>query len=166
MPLGYWISVTLHVLAALLWLGGMFFLGAVGAPALRQVEPASLRQALFHAIGLKARTVGWVSIGILLITGPINLAYKDLWRWDGVFGSSEFWATSMGTSLAIKLACVVTMVVLSAVHDFWLGPRAGLLTAGSVEATRARVQASYLARITALAGIVLVLAAVRLARGG
>lgn len=166
MPSGYWISVTVHVLAALSWLGGMFFLGLVGAPALRKVEPASLRQALFHAIGLKARTVGWVAIVLLLITGPINLAYKNLWRWDGVFGSADFWRTSMGTSLAIKIVCVVIMVSLSAVHDFWLGPLAGQLTAGSPEATRARVQASYLARITALAGIVLVFAAVRLARGG
>ena len=31
----YYLIVTLHVLAALLWLGGMFFLGLVGAPALR-----------------------------------------------------------------------------------------------------------------------------------
>lgn len=101
MPFGYWTSVTLHVLAALSWLGGMFFLGLVGAPALRQVEPASLRQALFHAIGLRARTVGWIAIVILLITGPINLAYKDLWRWEGVFGSAAFWGTSsMGVSLA------------------------------------------------------------------
>ena len=166
MPTLYWISVTLHLLAALLWLGGMFFLGAVGAPALRAVEPASLRQALFHAIGLKARNIGWIAIVILLITGPINLAYKDLWRWNGVFGSPDFWRTSMGTSLAIKIACVVLMVSLSALHDFWLGPKAGQLTAGSPEATRARVQASSLARITALAGIVLVVAAVRLARGG
>lgn len=166
MPFGYWTSVTLHVLAALSWLGGMFFLGLVGAPALRQVEPASLRQALFHAIGLRARTVGWIAIVILLITGPINLAYKDLWRWEGVFGSAAFWGTSMGVSLAIKLGCVTIMVILSALHDFWLGPLAGQLTAGSPEAQRTRLLASYLARITALAGIVLVLAAVRLARGG
>ena len=35
----YYINVTIHVLAAMLWLGGMFFLGAVGAPVLRAIEP-------------------------------------------------------------------------------------------------------------------------------
>jgi putative copper export protein len=35
----YYINVTIHVLAAMLWLGGMFFLGAVGAPVLRTIEP-------------------------------------------------------------------------------------------------------------------------------
>ena len=37
------LSVPLHVLAALLWLGGMFFLAALGAPVLRRVEPPAAR---------------------------------------------------------------------------------------------------------------------------
>ena len=43
MPGLYWLSVTVHVLAAMLWLGGTFFLAAVGAPVLRKVEPPALR---------------------------------------------------------------------------------------------------------------------------
>jgi hypothetical protein len=38
----YYATVTAHLLAALLWLGGMFFLAIVGAPVLRSVEPAAL----------------------------------------------------------------------------------------------------------------------------
>ena len=44
----YFINVTIHVFAALLWLGGMFFLAAVGAPVLRRVEPPALRAELFR----------------------------------------------------------------------------------------------------------------------
>ena len=33
----YYLSVTLHLLAALSWLGGIFFLALVGAPVLRAV---------------------------------------------------------------------------------------------------------------------------------
>ena len=40
----YNLVVTLHVLAALFWLGGMFFLALVGAPVLRAVEPPELRR--------------------------------------------------------------------------------------------------------------------------
>jgi len=43
MPFLYYVNVTLHVLGAMLWLGGMFFLGVVGIPVLRAIEPASLR---------------------------------------------------------------------------------------------------------------------------
>ena len=39
----YYASVSVHVLAAMLWLGGMFSLAVVGAPVLRRVEPPALR---------------------------------------------------------------------------------------------------------------------------
>ena len=46
----YLASVTLHVLAAIFWLGGMFFLGIVGAPALAGLD-TDLRRRLFKDIG-------------------------------------------------------------------------------------------------------------------
>lgn len=162
----YYASVTLHVLAAMLWLGGMLFLGAVGAPVLRAVEPAELRQRLFHLLGLRFRTVGWVAIAVLVLTGVVNLHYRGLLRWEGVLGSAAFWGTGLGRALAWKLASVAVMLLASAVHDFALGPRAGALAAGTPEALRLRRQAALLARGNALVAIVLVMAAVRLARGG
>lgn len=166
MPFLYWLSVTLHVLAAFVWLGGMLFLGAVGAPVLRGVEPAELRQRLFHLLGERFRTVGWLMIALLVVTGVANMHYRGLLQWEGVLGSAAFWRTGLGTSLAWKLATVAFMLVASAVHDFALGPRAGALPAGTPEAIRLRRQASLLARGNALVAIVLVVAAVRLARGG
>jgi hypothetical protein len=58
------------------------------------------------------------------------------------------------------------MVTVSAVHDFVLGPRASLLQPGSPRALAARRRAAWLARVNAIVGVVLVIAAVRLARGG
>lgn len=166
MPAGYWISVTVHVLAALLWLGGMFFLGLVGAPVLRAVEPAALRQSLFQQIGMRARTVGWWAIATLVLTGVVNLHYRGLLRWDGVWGSTDFWRTALGVALAAKLATVLVMLTASAVHDFLLGPAAGRRRPGSPEALATRARAARLARANALLGVLLVIAAVRLARGG
>jgi copper resistance protein D len=68
-------------------------------------------------------------------------------------------------ALAAKLATVVTMIVVSAVHDFLLGPAAGRATPGSPDAITLRRHAALLARANALVGILLVIAAVRLARG-
>jgi hypothetical protein len=56
-------------------------------------------------------------------------------------------------------------LVASVLHDFVLGLAASRLPAGSPEAARARRRASWLARLNAAQGVV-VLAAVRLARGG
>jgi uncharacterized membrane protein len=166
MPLGYWVSVTLHVLAAMLWLGGMLFLAAVGAPVLRSIEPPQLRQRLFGALGLAFRNVGWIAIGILVVTGLLNLHYRGWLHWDGVLANPAFWRTTTGTALAWKLATVTTMITISAIHDFLHGPRAGQLEAGSPAALQLRRQAALLARLNAIFGIILVIAAVRLARGG
>jgi uncharacterized membrane protein len=161
----YYINVTIHVLAAMLWLGGMFFLGVVGAPVLRAVEPPALRQRLFQQLGMRARALGWWAIGILLVTGMLNLHFRDWLHWSGVLGAPAFWRTGTGTALAIKLVAVAVMVVVSAVHDFVLGPAAGRMEAGSSAALAFRRRAALLARANALLGVLIVIAAVRLARG-
>lgn len=161
----YLASVTLHLLAAIFWLGGMFFLGVVGAPLLRRIEPAELRQQLFHGLGVRFRKLGWWAIAALIVTGVLNLGFRGWLAWDGVLGSRAFWATAAGHSLAWKLVIVVTMMAASAVHDFVLGPRAGLAAPGSAEALALRNRAAWVARFNALMGMALVLVAVRLARG-
>ena len=157
----YYTSVTVHVLAAMLWLGGMLFLGLVGAPALRAVEPAELRQKLFRDIGTRFRGVGWVAIVILLVTGVLNLHLRG---WLSSVLDAAFWGTTAGRALAAKLVAVTTMLVISGFHDFVHGPRASRYTAGTPEAIAARRTAVHLARINALVGVIIVIAAVRLAR--
>lgn len=160
----YHLTVTLHVLAALLWLGGMFFLAAVGAPVLRELEPA-VRAALFRRLGERFRAVGWICIAVLVVTGLMLLEFRGVLSWS-VLSSPEFLASPFGHALGWKLGAVVFMLVLQAWHDFSLGPRAGRLVPGSEAALRLRRQAAWTARLVAVAGIVLVWAAVRLARGG
>lgn len=161
----YYANVTAHVLAALVWLGGMFFLGLVGAPVFRAIESPTLRQQLFQTLGLRFRTVGWVSITLLLVTGVLNLHFRGLLHWGGVLGSASFWNSGMGRVLAVKLVAVTIMVVVSAVHDFVIGPAAGRLEAGTPAALALRRRAASLARVNAMVGVILVMAAVRLARG-
>lgn len=166
MPSPYYISVTLHVLAAMLWLGGMFFLALVGAPALRSIELPAVRQRLFQQLGVRFRVVGWGAIAVLIATGLINLHYRGWLRWNGMLGSSAFWRTSVGHALALKLGAAVAMIAISAMHDFVLGPLAGRAAPGSVESAVLRRRAKLIGRVNALIGVLLVAAAVRLARGG
>ena len=137
----------------------------IGAPLLRSVEPPELRQRLFREMGLRFRTAGWIAISILIITGVINLHYRNWLRWDDVWASSAFWHSGVGHSLACKLIAVTAMVVVSAIHDFILGPAAGRQQPGSPRAIALRRHAAHLARANAAFGIIIVIAAVRLARG-
>ena len=166
MPVLYYVNVTTHVLAAMLWLGGMFFFGVVGAPVLRAIEPPPLRQRLFQELGSRFRRVGWSAIGVLIVTGVINLHYRGWLHWQSSLGSLAFWRTDVGHALAAKLTAVVLMLSINAIHDFILGPRAGRAAPRSPAAIAFRKRAALLARINALLGVLLVAAAVRLARGG
>ena len=161
----YYLNVFLHLLVALFWLGGMFFLAAVGAPVLRKLDPPSLRAELFRTLGEGFRRLGWVAIAVLLVTGIGNLHARGLTNWE-LLSSPEFWRQRYGRTLMWKLLLAALMIAASAVHDFWIGPRAGRLPAGSAEALRMRRAAAWLARLNAIIGVVLVYVAVRLARGG
>lgn len=162
----YLLNVTAHLFAAFLWLGGMFFLAVVGAPALRRLEPAALRARVFGEIGVRFRRVGWIAIAVLVFTGLVNLHFRGVLSWN-VLGDGAFWTTtSYGRALAWKLGAVTAMIVVSALHDFVFGPAASRLGPGGPEAVRARRRAVHLARLNGGLGIVVVIVAVRLARGG
>lgn len=158
----YHANVTVHLLAALFWLGGMFFLALVGAPVLRELEDPRLRARLFASLGRRFRSAGWWAIGVLVVTGTLNLHFKGVLR-VAVLGDDAFWATAFGTALAWKLVGVAAMIVVSALHDFVLGPRAA---GGGRPDERSRALASWLARANALLGVAVVVAAVYLARAG
>ena len=157
-------TVALHVLAAMLWVGGMLFF-AIAAPVLRQVADDRLRAGLFDGLGRRFRLVGWICVAVMLATGVLQLRLRGWWGpafWNG----RSLLGTTLGITLLWKLGLVAFMIAVQAVHDFRLGPRAGLATPGSDEARRLRTRAAALARLNAFAAIALVYAAVRLARGG
>lgn len=164
MSTAYHLTVFVHVLAALVWLGGMIAL-ALLAPVLRDVGDDGLRQRLFHRLGVRFRAVGWVCIGVLLATGLIQLRVRGMWGMS-TWGSAAFWAAPLGRALAWKLATVTVILAVQSVHDFWLGPRAGRVPAGTPEAKALRLRAAWLARFSALVGLVVIWFAVALARGG
>jgi uncharacterized membrane protein len=164
-PFPYYLSVSVHVFAALLWLGGMFFLAVVGAPVIRELDSRTLRARLFQVLGARFRTVGWICIVVLVITGFTNLHFRGLLEAE-LLADPGFWSSPYGTALTWKLGGVTAMILTSALHDFWLGPAAKDAGRGSPRAERMRKVSSWVARVNAGLGVVVVLAAIRLARGG
>jgi len=161
----YLLNVTVHVLAAVLWLGGMFFLALVGAPVLRKVEPPPLRVALFREVGNRYRRFGWTTLALLLVTGVVNLQFRGVLTAVSI-GSRHFWTTPLGRTLGVKLAAIAVMLAIQALHDFHWGPASSRADPGSPDAARLRRRAAWAARVSALLGLVILIAAVRLARGG
>jgi uncharacterized membrane protein len=129
----------LHLMAAITWIGGMLFIALVLVPVARRLSDPTLRGRLLQETGRRFRTVGWVALGLLLASGLANL-----WVRPYLLGAPRFhW----------KLALVALALVLSAAHDFVLGPRAGRPGADP----SLRVRASWVARLNVLVVLVVVL---------
>ena len=162
----YLLSVWLHVLAATIWIGGMFFLVLVVVPWLRSGGDRARAGAFLRETGERFRTVGWACFALLLITGAFNLWVRGVRLAD--FGRAAWLSSPLGTVVVAKLAAFALVLVVSAVHDFAIGPRATAALqadARSQQAERLRRWASLLGRINALLALVLLALAVMIVRG-
>jgi uncharacterized membrane protein len=162
----YLISVWLHIMAAIAWVGGTIFLVLVLVPAIRRPQFAGVASALIRWTALRFRWVGWVCFGVFLLTGAFNLLARGL-GWQEL-GSVVFWQGSFGRTLAIKLIVVAVILAISGYHDFFLGPRAAVAweaNASSPETLRLRRRAVQLGRLNLLLALTAIILGVMLVRG-
>lgn len=162
----YHISVFLHVLSAMIWIGGMLFFAMIVVPITRTPDFQAMAGRLFTAMGVKFRVVGWSCLMLILMTGFLNLTgrYGSM----GIMGESGFWTGPFGSVLAIKISIFVLILVMSAVHDFFIGPKAARLlerNPGDPIAIKLRKSASWFGRINLLLGLIVVYLAVGMIRG-
>jgi putative copper export protein len=161
----YLVSVWVHILAATAWVGGIFFLVLVVVPWLRRGKTADPGRFLLET-GERFRTVGWVCFAIVLVTGTFNLWMRGIRLGD--FARAEWLASPFGKAVLLKLGAFAVVLVVSAVHDFSLGPRATLAIRHdpqSAEAAVLRRKASLLGRANGLLALLLVAAGVIIVRG-
>ena len=162
----YEIGVSLHILAACVWVGGMVFLAIVVLPILRQPGYRSIAVPLIQAAGIRFRWVGWMALGTLLLTGVANLGFRG-YGWTQVPDGSA-WQGWFGHTLAVKLILVAAIVVIGAVHDLVLGPRFTRLAGEQPDlpaARRLRWQAAWIGRVVLLLSVAVVVLGVILVRG-
>lgn len=163
----YHLSVFVHVLSAVVWIGGLLFLALAAIPVARKL-PEPLRAEVVADLGHHFRPVAWACILLLVASGIANLAYRGV-TWESVV-TGRLWQSPFGQVLAWKLALVAAMVVLSAWHDFSLGPKSTELARRANpgdEPQRAalRRRAAWVGRVNALLAVGVLAAAVMLVRG-
>lgn len=166
MPGEYWISVYLHILLALVWIGSMVFLGIGILPLLRREEYRNLAPRFLTLVGIRLRYLGWTAILGLIVTGLFNLHFRGV-----LFSqllSTSFWSTPYGRILGTKLLFVLLLVGVTLIHDLALGPAATRIleeAPDSPKALRLRKQASLLGRVAVGLSLVILYWAIRLVRG-
>jgi len=154
------VLVWLHILAAVAWIGGMLFLSLILVPVFKREGFAGERRVLFQTLAVRFRMVVWVSITVLVTTGSLLLTARV-----GSLAEPGSWPLV----LKLKLVLVVLLIALTAVHDFWLGPkvaelmRASPANRGATEQMLVRLS-PWIARLGLVLALIILLLAVAVAR--
>ncbi len=94
------ISIALHIMAAILWVGGMFFAHMILRPSAVQVLEPPLRLALWVQVFKRFFFWVWLSIIVILATG-----YWMIFGFYGGFGN-------IGTHIHIMHGLGIVMVLI------------------------------------------------------
>jgi len=162
----YLTSVWLHIMAAVIWVGGTIFLALVLIPALRRPEFGSVTVELIRWTVLRFRWIGWLCFLLFIATGVVNLIFRGV-TWNDLF-DARFWRGSFGALLTLKLMVVTTIFMISALHDFVIGLRASVAWQTNPKAPqtlRLRRRAVWIARINLLLAMIAVALGTMLVRG-
>ncbi|HUS24701.1 MAG TPA: CopD family protein [Candidatus Binatia bacterium] len=95
------VALPLHVLSAVIWVGGMFFALIAMRPAAAGLDDPSRARVWATALGLFFRWV-WLAVALLLVTG--------LWMTFGVLGGLR----AAGPHVHAMLAIGVVMMLMAA----------------------------------------------------
>ena len=159
----YLLSIWFHILAAMFWIGGMMFLVFVVLPVIRKPGSGLNAMEVIRATGSRFRSVSWAALLILVVTGIINLHYRG-----ALSAGPAYWDSALGQVMVWKLSLVVLVLVLSSIHDFWIGPNARKAweqDPRSPRAARGRKLASWMGRINMLLAMIIVALAIMFVRG-
>lgn len=162
----YFISVFLHILSAVTWIGGMLFLSLIIVPVSRMELFRPISARFLHFSGVRFRTIGWICLITLVLTGLLNLHFRGIHWADAV--NAAFWHSYFGRTLMLKIFMVVIILVISALHDFWIGPRATEMMQQEnppAKLQKFRRAASWIGRINLILALSVVFLAIQLVRG-
>jgi copper resistance protein D len=137
------VIVWLHVVGAVAWVGGVFYTSHLVVPAAAR----GARDAL--SLLARGRVVAWAALGVLVVTGLVNLSGRGL----------------VGPWLAAKIVVALAALALAAHRDFAVLPRAVRAVDGGAEPSAALAGVRGLDRALLLLALLVLFLAVGVARG-
>jgi len=102
-----------HLLAAIVWVGGTVALVFVSVPPAQRLLEGPQRAAMLRELGRRWRPLGWGALGVAVVTGAWIAADER------AFDTTP---TRFDVVLAVKGALVGLLVGGAYLHDFVLGP--------------------------------------------
>ena len=137
------VSVWLHLLGVVTWIGGLMYQAHVLAPAAR-------RDGAVPLVGLlrRARRVTWVAIALVVLTGLYNVTL--LGPLDRVL------QTGAALLLALKFMLVLAAVAVAGQRDFAQVPRLARAVAAGDDPRPALSAIAWMDRVVLLLAVVII----------
>lgn len=145
--MGEAVNPWLHILAAAVWIGPQFLLFLAAVPAIRTVEDAQSRAQAMRVLTTRFGYLAWGAMVVLIITGIGNVFELDA-------DLDELFDRNWGTIFEVKMALVIVVIALTALHSFLIGPR--LMRMQESAADEAQIAAARRASM-AVSGVALLL---------
>lgn len=166
----FWLFIRwIHVIAAVVWIGGNLILAMVIVPHFRQNLPPVQRIQILTLIGKRFEPIVWLCVLILFFTGIVNI-FNSV----NLFSTDEplFVGTFMRT-LVIKLLLFFVLLILTGLHSFFYGPKLSKAIEDldpdteelPANVNSIRKQMAIVSRAMGVVSLLIILAAVALAMG-
>ena len=149
--------VFLHILGAVIWAGGLFFVALLAAGA-RRTLPERERTELFRFVGSGFLILAGIAAMLLALSG--NLLVDDLFGgWDNLSGEPS-------TLILWKTVLFIGVLTLAVLHGVVLGPGIrrlrlsrldGQITPEQEASLKRRLRISTVSQVLMLAGTVAIL---------
>jgi len=157
------LSYTLHLVATVVWIGGLVTMAFVVQPVINSLlsdQKDSARAA--EAIQKRFTPLANISLVVLVLTGMVQMTNNKFYR--GFLQFDDLWAQA----ILLKHLAVIAMIVVAGMITFSIQPalrRNAMLIAAGVDdagmADKLKAQQTRLMRIDlALSGVVLILTAI------
>lgn len=132
LTLAYW----MHMLATVLWIGGLAVLSLIVIPAARKTVPAEAYSAFLGQVQNRLQSIGWFSLAVLVVTGMFQMSSSPYY--DGFLAIQNTWSWA----ILIKHLVIGLMVLFSGYVTWGITPalrRLALLQAAGKSIDSARL---------------------------
>lgn len=116
-PLTLSLIYTAHMLATVVWIGGILYQALFLQPALVSIQDPEISLRLFERLRQRFQPTAWLSLAVLIGTGMIQMAANPYY--EGFLAIENTWAKA----ILLKHLVIIAMIVVAALQSFVLYPK-------------------------------------------